>query len=194
MSSKPVQREDAMTRHVRPVADQSPPPAVMTRRVLLTLGAVSLTAACSHTAAHAGAPVARPSTTEIPGDSHQLPHPTPSPTPRPTRPWKPPTVAKPVAGHCPVIDGVVQRTGGPQHYVPCHGTDIGLTIDDGPSSTWTPKVLKLLARYHVTATFCLIGQNAAAHPDLVKAITDAGHEVANHTWTHPLPFTNLKKT
>jgi len=163
---------------------------VVTRRVLLILGAASLTGA-------SGTPSSPPSINvlrrqlakgEIPGDSH----PQPRPIPTPHKPWKPPTVAKPVAGHCPVIDDVVQRPGGPQHYVPCHGTNIGLTIDDGPSSTWTPQVLKLLDRYHVTATFCLIGRSAAARPDLVKAITDAGHEVANHTWTHPLPFNQLK--
>ena len=163
-----------------------------TRRVLLTLGAASLTEACTRSAlAVPVVPLPRPSEPEIPGDSHPQPHGTPSPTPTPAKPWKPPTVAKPAAGHCPVINDVIPRPGGPQHYVPCHGTNIGLTIDDGPSATWTPLVLKLLARYHVTATFCLIGRNAAAHPDLVAAIADAGHEIANHTWSHPLPFDQL---
>ena len=169
-------------------------PAVLSRRVLLTLGAVSLTEACSDPAARSIFPQPHPSAEpEIRGDSHPLPHPTasPTPTPKPTKPWKPPAVAKPVPGHCPVLNDVVQHPGGAQHYVPCHGTNIGLTIDDGPNATWTPLVLKLLARYHVTATFCLIGRNADLHPGLVEAIADGGHEVANHTWTHPLPFTQL---
>jgi peptidoglycan/xylan/chitin deacetylase (PgdA/CDA1 family) len=120
-----------------------------------------------------------------------MPHNSPTPRPSPTHAWKPPTVARPLAGHCPIIDGVTQHSGGPQHYVPCHGTNIGLTIDDGPNPTWTPQVLKLLARYRITATFCLIGRSATAHRSLVAAIADAGHEIANHTWTHPLPFTTL---
>jgi peptidoglycan-N-acetylglucosamine deacetylase len=165
---------------------------MVTRRVLLTLGAAALTEACAGPAnARPLFPRPRSSEPEIPGDSHQEPHRSPSPTPAPPKPWKPPTVAKPTAGHCPVLNDVVQHPGGPQHYVPCHGTNIGLTIDDGPSATWTPLVLKLLARYHITATFCLIGRNADAHPGLVEAIGDAGHEVANHTWTHALPFTTL---
>jgi peptidoglycan/xylan/chitin deacetylase (PgdA/CDA1 family) len=165
-------------------------PMVVTRRVLLTLGAAAFTqGACGHTNAHASGPAPRPSVS--PPRPSPASSPKPSHTPTPAKPWKPPTVARPVPGHCPVLDGVVPRRGGPQDYVPCHGTDIGLTIDDGPHPTWTPLVLKLLARYRVTATFCLIGHNAAAHPQIVAAIVEAGHEVANHTWTHPLPFTGL---
>jgi len=49
-----------------------------------------------------------------------------------------------------------------------------------------PRVLAVLARYHVPATFCLIGRAAAIHPDLVKQVVDGGHTLANHTYTHPL--------
>jgi peptidoglycan-N-acetylglucosamine deacetylase len=173
----------------------APVPGVMSRRVLLSLGAVSLTAACTH-AANSAAPAGSLSGSEAPGDSHSRPHTpaTPTPTRTSTSAWKPPAVARPIAGRCPAINHVVQHLGGPQCYVPCHGTNIGLTIDDGPHPTWTPLVLKLLARYHITATFCLIGRNAAAHPALVAAIHDGGHEIANHTWTHPLPFTTLTAT
>lgn len=166
---------------------------MVTRRVLLTLGTAALTQACGASTAirYVNFPAARPGESEIPGDSHPAPPRSPSPTPAPTGHRRTPPVARPNAGHCPVIEGEVERPGGPQHYVSCHGTNIGLTIDDGPDPTWTPRVLKLLARYRVTATFCLIGRSAAAHPGLVAAIADAGHEVANHTWTHPLPFTRL---
>jgi peptidoglycan/xylan/chitin deacetylase (PgdA/CDA1 family) len=158
-------------------------PAVLTRRVLLTLGAAAFTEACTHTSdSHAAAPSARPS--GPPSSSHP-------PLPPSPKPWKPATVARPVGGHCPVLNHVGQRPDGAQNYVPCHGTDIGLTIDDGPHPTWTPLVLKLLQRFDVTATFCVIGRNADAHPQLAAAIVDAGHEVANHTWTHPLPFAKL---
>ena len=54
-------------------------------------------------------------------------------------------------------------------------------------------VLALLTRYKVTATFCLIGGNAAANPRLVAMIADAGHEIANHTYTHPIPFGQLSR-
>jgi peptidoglycan-N-acetylglucosamine deacetylase len=172
---------------------------VMSRRVLLSLGAMSLTAGCTHVDG-IWQPAAQPNDGPMPsdspmqGDSHPSPGPpTPasSPSPSPTPPWTPPAMSRPAPGHCPILDGITQHPDGPQHYVPCHGTDIGLTIDDGPDPTWTPKVLALLARYHITATFCLIGRNANAYTHLVEAISDAGHEIANHTWNHPLPLTAL---
>ncbi|MGK4583412.1 polysaccharide deacetylase family protein [Kitasatospora sp. HPMI-4] len=62
---------------------------------------------------------------------------------------------------------------------------IALTLDDGPHPAHTPVVLELLHQYGIRATFFLIGENAAANPALVRAIADAGHHIANHTWTHP---------
>lgn len=61
---------------------------------------------------------------------------------------------------------------------------VALTIDDGPDPTWTPKVLALLARAKVHATFCLIGRNAARYPALVRAIVAGGHTLCDHTWDH----------
>jgi peptidoglycan/xylan/chitin deacetylase (PgdA/CDA1 family) len=72
----------------------------------------------------------------------------------------------------------------PQRHVPCGGADVALTIDDGPDPEWTPKVLALLERLDVRATFCVVGRQAAAHPGLVAAVAGAGHLVANHTHTH----------
>ncbi|MER5889650.1 polysaccharide deacetylase family protein [Streptomyces sp. NPDC001941] len=60
-----------------------------------------------------------------------------------------------------------------------------LTFDDGPHPRWTPRVLTILARHKVRATFFQIGQNAAAHPALVRRVHRAGHSVQNHTWSHP---------
>ncbi|MBV2155273.1 polysaccharide deacetylase family protein [Kitasatospora sp. SUK 42] len=62
---------------------------------------------------------------------------------------------------------------------------VGLTIDDGPDPRHTPTVLALLQQYGIRATFFLIGENAAEHPELVREIADHGHHIANHTWTHP---------
>lgn len=62
---------------------------------------------------------------------------------------------------------------------------VALTFDDGPSPSNTPFVLETLAHYGIRATFFLVGEEAVSHPDLVDAITRAGHLiVANHSWTH----------
>jgi len=57
---------------------------------------------------------------------------------------------------------------------------VALSFDDGPNPVYTPQVLAVLDRYGVTATFFLIGERAARHPDLVERIKAAGHEVGNH--------------
>jgi peptidoglycan/xylan/chitin deacetylase (PgdA/CDA1 family) len=64
------------------------------------------------------------------------------------------------------------------------GRHVALTFDDGPDPTWTPQVLDLLARYHAKATFCLVGANARANPDLVRRIADEGHALCDHTMHH----------
>ncbi len=61
---------------------------------------------------------------------------------------------------------------------------IALTIDDGPSPVYTPQVLRLLARYRITATFSVIGIEAQAYPAVAREVAAAGHLIANHTWTH----------
>ena len=61
---------------------------------------------------------------------------------------------------------------------------IALTIDDGPTREWTPRVLAILRRHGAKATFFRVGQRAQAAPDLVRQTADAGHEQGNHTWAH----------
>lgn len=63
---------------------------------------------------------------------------------------------------------------------------VWLTLDDGPDAADTPQILALLAKHGAKATFFVIGENAARHPELIRAIVGAGHEVAHHTHTHPL--------
>jgi cellulose synthase/poly-beta-1,6-N-acetylglucosamine synthase-like glycosyltransferase/peptidoglycan/xylan/chitin deacetylase (PgdA/CDA1 family) len=62
---------------------------------------------------------------------------------------------------------------------------VALTFDDGPDPLWTPQVLDILKQKNAVATFFMIGQNAAANPDLVRRVVDAGNEIGNHTYTHP---------
>jgi len=62
---------------------------------------------------------------------------------------------------------------------------IALTFDDGPSPA-TPRVLEILERYGVKATFFECGVNIRRLPEIARAVADAGHEIGNHTDTHPL--------
>jgi cellulose synthase/poly-beta-1,6-N-acetylglucosamine synthase-like glycosyltransferase/peptidoglycan/xylan/chitin deacetylase (PgdA/CDA1 family)/spore germination protein YaaH len=62
---------------------------------------------------------------------------------------------------------------------------IALTFDDGPDAEWTPPILDILKAKHVRATFFVIGENAEANPGLVTRILADGHELGNHTFTHP---------
>lgn len=64
--------------------------------------------------------------------------------------------------------------------------EVALTFDDGPDPVYTPQVLEVLRRCRVQATFCVIGTDAAASTWLLNAIADAGHVIANHSWSHPL--------
>lgn len=64
--------------------------------------------------------------------------------------------------------------------------EIWLTIDDGPDPHDTPRILDLLEAHKARATFFLIGNHAAAHPELVREILRRGHTVGCHTQTHPL--------
>jgi peptidoglycan-N-acetylglucosamine deacetylase len=62
---------------------------------------------------------------------------------------------------------------------------IAMTFDDGPSAENTPRLLEMLKQRNIKVTFFLIGQNVAANPDIVRRILADGHEIGNHTWTHP---------
>ncbi|MFG2877814.1 polysaccharide deacetylase family protein [Streptomyces sp. NPDC048337] len=64
------------------------------------------------------------------------------------------------------------------------GNAVNITIDDGPDPRWTPQVLDVLAKYDAKATFCMIGPQAKAHPDLVKKVVAAGHRLCDHTMDH----------
>ncbi len=61
---------------------------------------------------------------------------------------------------------------------------IALTFDDGPHPGYTDRLIQILGENHVHATFFVVGKQAALHPELVEKIFEAGHELANHSYTH----------
>lgn len=66
-----------------------------------------------------------------------------------------------------------------------HSNEVALSFDDGPDSVWTPKILDVLKREHVHATFMVIGSEAIDNIKLLKRYYREGHEIGNHTFTHP---------
>lgn len=63
---------------------------------------------------------------------------------------------------------------------------ISLTFDDGPDRQYTPKILDLLKRFEVKATFFLVGKKVRKNPDIVMRIFKDGHDIGNHTYNHPI--------
>jgi peptidoglycan-N-acetylglucosamine deacetylase len=71
-------------------------------------------------------------------------------------------------------------------------TEIAITFDDGPDPEWTPKILDILKRENATATFFLIGLPAESFGSITSRIYREGHEIGNHTFTHP-DISNISK-
>jgi peptidoglycan-N-acetylglucosamine deacetylase len=70
--------------------------------------------------------------------------------------------------------------------LPSASRQLALTYDDGPNDPHTLRLLEVLARHNVHATFFLIGRYVQQRPDIARQIVQAGHAVGNHTFTHPL--------
>jgi peptidoglycan/xylan/chitin deacetylase (PgdA/CDA1 family) len=62
---------------------------------------------------------------------------------------------------------------------------IALTFDDGPHPRYTPQILDVLDEYKIKATFFMVGVNAKNYPDALTDVVKKGHEIGNHTYTHP---------
>jgi peptidoglycan-N-acetylglucosamine deacetylase len=62
---------------------------------------------------------------------------------------------------------------------------IALTFDDGPDSQLTPRVLEILQKHNIKATFFVLGKNVAANKDLLKQMVAQGHVIGSHSWSHP---------
>lgn len=94
----------------------------------------------------------------------------PSPSPSPvSTPEAPAAEAKPATWFSVHVDGPY----------------IAMTFDDGPSAETTPRLLDILKQRNLKVTFFEIGQNAERNPAIVKRILAEGHEIGNHSWTHP---------
>lgn len=89
------------------------------------------------------------------------------------------------AGMAYAVRGRSSAVFGPSVYHGDRGRkSLALTFDDGPSES-TPALLDLLAKFGVRATFFMCGSNAERLPEVAKAVAAAGHEIGNHSDTHP---------
>lgn len=84
------------------------------------------------------------------------------------------------------IDGLVYWHGDPNQ------PKIALTFDDGPNEPYTSKILDILKKYNVKATFFVIGKNVEYYPSIIKRIVQEGHVIGNHTYSHPCLLLELK--
>lgn len=62
---------------------------------------------------------------------------------------------------------------------------VALSFDDGPHKSVTPRILDILAKYDAHATFFVLGTQAEAYPEILKRAVSEGHEIGNHSWSHP---------
>ena len=68
---------------------------------------------------------------------------------------------------------------------PAEKKQVALTFDDGPHPTLTPRLLDILDEKNVRATFYILGNKVARNAALIKRIRGEGHEIGNHSWSHP---------
>ncbi len=86
----------------------------------------------------------------------------------------------------------VQAAQPPINTTALKGT-VALTFDDGPNPVYTPQILAILKKYHVKATFFMVGMNAKKYPEVVKQVLAEGHAINSHSLTHAL-LTHLHDT
>ncbi|WP_245681626.1 polysaccharide deacetylase family protein [Actinomadura kijaniata] len=149
------------------------------RTALWLMGAAGLVALGADGARHSSSAAVR--TPPNPGTPGAAPVPTPTPTPKPVpkprpSPW---TTEKLTATKTPIRNLT-------ELVPPPPPRTIALTIDDGPHPLWTPRVLDILDEHDVKATFFIIGQQVDEFPRIARRIADHGHQVCNHTMTHPI--------
>jgi peptidoglycan-N-acetylglucosamine deacetylase len=62
---------------------------------------------------------------------------------------------------------------------------VAITFDDGPNPVYTPQILEIFSEARGKATFFMIGEQMKNHPEVVRQVAELGHEIGNHTFTHP---------
>lgn len=130
-------------------------------RFAAATAAVFLVAACQSVHTQTAPEVSTdPWALDTPTTPPEKPAPTPVPTPAPRR----------VSYNS--VEGVGRKV-------------VSMTFDDGPHPTLTPQLLDMLKERGIKATFFLVGKNVAEYPNIVRRMVEEGHEVANHSWSHP---------
>jgi peptidoglycan/xylan/chitin deacetylase (PgdA/CDA1 family) len=136
--------------------------------------------ACQSARAQRVAPVLVVPADELSRDPSVAPPPAfrPSPSPQPS-PANYTSVPQPTPG-----PGIVPEK---TTYNSCNveGMSIAITFDDGPNAELTPKLLDMLKERGIKATFFVVGRNVEEYPGIVARMATEGHEVANHSWSHP---------
>jgi len=90
----------------------------------------------------------------------------------------------------PVISGYSKIV----YDIPVSKKIVALTYDDGPYPVYTRQILDILDKYHVKATFFMIGKQMEQYPEIVKMIQTRGHVIGNHTFTHPANLETFSTT
>lgn len=90
---------------------------------------------------------------------------------------------RPIPASADTGDPVLRFAGGTVQTAAMPPGTAALTFNGGPDPVWTPRLLDLLRRNHVHATFFVYGREAARHPELVRRIRDEGHEIGSYTYT-----------
>jgi peptidoglycan/xylan/chitin deacetylase (PgdA/CDA1 family) len=150
---------------------------------------IGLTPSPTWTPTATATPVPTPTDTPLPTPtSTPPPRPTNTPTPRPTNtPTATPyTACATPPGINPVSSVEIDRGRTDQPR-------IALTFDAGGPATPTSQILDILAKHHLHVTWFITGQWANANPDLLRRVVADGHEIGNHTMTHP-DLTTLSDT
>ena len=143
--------------------------------LLVSLFGLGLLTACAQETLPTPRRLDSPTTTPVPTAALPTPKPLVSDTPPHT------LVADPEISMANFAPGKANT------YAQVHvkGSYIAMTFDDGPSAQYTPTLLDELKKRNIKATFFLVGQCVQEYPQIVKRIVAEGHEVANHSWSHP---------
>jgi peptidoglycan/xylan/chitin deacetylase (PgdA/CDA1 family) len=115
--------------------------------------------------------------------------PAPEAEPRVEIKTAPPAKPMPVATPLPVSRAAPAAPSAPAKvtYSQCNvdGPYIAMTYDDGPHGVQTPRLLDMLKQRRIKATFFVVGKCVAEYPEIARRIVAEGHEIANHSWSHP---------